>query len=403
MNQKDVRSGTSFWRVTGSDPVTCPPLQESTHCDVAIIGGGITGALISETLSRLGMNVVILDQGEMGLGSTAGSTGLLQYEVDTPLVELITKVGEPAAVSAYRQGVRAVVELESLAGELGLQTQFSRRSTLCLASSAAEIPDLRQEFECRRHFGFDVQWLEESLLFEGWGLRAPAALRSEGDGEVNPYQLTQALIRRALAQGARAFGETRVSDLHEGPMHVVVRTSKGEVIANSVVIATGYFASSFLSENDVTLKTTYATVGQQPVPDQIWSDKCLIWETARPYFYARQTGAGTAMIGGEDTPYADDHADEHLLAEKARRLSRQFEKLFPRTQFSPECVWAGTFAETKDGLPFIGRPPGRERVYAALGYGGNGITFSTIAARLLGDSLMGRAENEEAAPYRFGR
>ena len=117
--------------------------------------------------------------------------------------------------------------------------------------------------------------------------------------------------------------------------------------------------------------------------------RCLIWETARPYFYARQTDDGRALIGGEDTPFADDHEQAGLLVAKAERLAVRFEPFFPGVHFEPEYRWAGTFAETKDGLPYIGPPPGHERIYFALGYGGNGITFSMIAARLLTDLFSG--------------
>jgi glycine/D-amino acid oxidase-like deaminating enzyme len=396
VEQKAVRSGDSYWRDTGPAPLRCPPLQETTRCESLIIGGGVTGALIADALSRAGLDVIVVDQGAIGLGSTAASTGLLQYEVDSPLVELIRKVGEADAVLAYRRGLQAIDELEALSSELGLQDNFARRSTLCLASSLTDVPELFREFECRRDFGFAVQWLTPQLLKEICGIEAPAALRSEGDAEVDPYRLTQELIRHAQDQGARTFGETKITNLYEGPKEVVATTPQGEIVAKSVIVATGYFAHAFLHDSRVTLKTTYATVGTSPVPENIWPDRSLIWETARPYFYARQTPDGHAMIGGEDTAHANDHVNEDLLAHKTALLTQRFQRLFPGSEFQPAHRWAGTFAETNDGLPFIGLPKGRERIFAALGYGGNGITFSMIAARLLADLVVGRSNAEEA-------
>lgn len=402
MSQTAVRSGTPFWRLSGLDPIPCPPLRDSIQCDVAVIGAGITGSLVADVLSREGMDVVVLDQGEVGLGSTAGSTGLLLYEVDVPLRELISKVGESAAVGAYREGLDAINRLEGLAGDLTISNDFARRSSLYLASSLKDVPDLREEFECRRYFGFDVEWLDEALLAEGWGLRAPAALLSKGDAEINPYRMTQGLMLKAIAQGARAYGETRVTKLQEGPTRVMLDIPEGEVSARAVVIATGYFARPFVAEDLVSLKTTYAAVGQSPVSKEVWSDRSVIWETARPYFYGRQTSDGLAMIGGQDTAFSDDHTDESQLIAKAELLSQHFQKLFPGATFTPDCIWGGTFAETKDGLPLIGRIPGYDHVYGALGYGGNGITFSTIAAGMIRDLILG-VENESGAKYRFDR
>jgi glycine/D-amino acid oxidase-like deaminating enzyme len=65
-------------------------------------------------------------------------------------------------------------------------------------------------------------------------------------------------------------------------------------------------------------------------------------------------------------------------------------------------AWAGTFGETKDGLPYIGVHPRFPHVYFALCYGGNGITFSVIAAEILRDDFI-RRTNRDARLFRFGR
>ena len=65
--------------------------------------------------------------------------------------------------------------------------------------------------------------------------------------------------------------------------------------------------------------------------------------------------------------------------------------LWPRADASCEYQWAGTFDTTSDGLPLIGPVAGHKGIYAAYGYGGNGITFSFLAARLLGDLIAGSA------------
>jgi glycine/D-amino acid oxidase-like deaminating enzyme len=56
----------------------------------------------------------------------------------------------------------------------------------------------------------------------------------------------------------------------------------------------------------------------------------------------------------------------------------------------------------RDGLAYIGQLADRPNVYFALGYGGNGITFSVIAAQLISDLYCGRP-NADAAVFRFER
>ncbi len=108
------------------------------------------------------------------------------------------------------------------------------------------------------------------------------------------------------------------------------------------------------------------------------------------------------MIGGADSAFASDHQRDGKLQSSTLRLIRSFQKYFPRIPFDLEFAWAGTFAETKDGLAYIGSPPSRPFAYFALGYGGNGITFSMIAAKLITDLFLGRM-NPDAGVFRFGR
>lgn len=402
MHQADLRSGVSFWQAVGPPPAVFPQLNADLSCDVAVVGGGITGALVSRLLVEQGLATVLVDREQPGCGSTAASTGLLQYQVDTPLVELIAKVGESHAVHAYRRGLVAINELEAIWNSLGRACDFARRKTLYLASSSADAEALQLEHECRRHFGFDVAHLERDGLREFSGIEAPAALYTSGDAEIDPYCFTQAVLARGREKGLAIYHGGDIRGFTEADGHVILRGKEHVIRCRAAVFATGYAAHDFLPGGPGTLHTTYAAVSE-PLPTAgKWPDGCLIWETARPYFYARQTADGRALVGGGDTDGPFDHENPNLLAQKIKLLQQRFETMFSGVRFQPAYVWAGTFAETKDGMPYIGRLPGRQSVYCALGYGGNGITFSMIAARLLTDLILQRP-NDDAEVFRFER
>ena len=72
-------------------------------------------------------------------------------------------------------------------------------------------------------------------------------------------------------------------------------------------------------------------------------------------------------------------------------MTERLAELWPIADPASEFRWAGTFDTTRDGLPLIGPVAGAKGVYAAYGYGGNGITFSFLAAQLLGDLIAGSA------------
>src|SRR4029434_9404128 len=92
--EMDLKTGDLYWpRLAGSRTDRYPPPDRDVRCDVAVIGGGVTGALTAYHLARAGAGVVVLDRRAIGCGSTSASTGLLQYEIDTPLYKLIDLLG----------------------------------------------------------------------------------------------------------------------------------------------------------------------------------------------------------------------------------------------------------------------------------------------------------------------
>jgi glycine/D-amino acid oxidase-like deaminating enzyme len=127
-----------------------------------------------------------------------------------------------------------------------------------------------------------------------------------------------------------------------------------------------------------------------------------MWETARPYLYMRTTSDGRILVGGEDVPFRNPKARDALLKRKIQKVQKRFSELYPEISLEAAYTWAGTFGETQDGLPFIGKTPEYPNAYFALGYGGNGITYSLIAAELLRDALLGE-NNPDATIFRFDR
>jgi glycine/D-amino acid oxidase-like deaminating enzyme len=107
-------------------------------------------------------------------------------------------------------------------------------------------------------------------------------------------------------------------------------------------------------------------------------------------------------MGGGDRPFATAHRQDRLVSRQTARLQSQFTRLFPRIPIDVDWRWGGTFGETKDGLPYIGTVPQFPHGYFALGYGGNGITFSLIAANLLLDLYLQR-RNPDLEVFRFDR
>ena len=108
------------------------------------------------------------------------------------------------------------------------------------------------------------------------------------------------------------------------------------------------------------------------------------------------------MMGGEDEDFRDPVRRDKLIPRKTERLQHKFKALFPHLDLEVAFAWAGTFGETKDGLAYIDQSPDLPHSWFALGYGGNGITYSILAAEIIRDAIR-RHPNPYADLFRFDR
>src|SRR3954469_12439700 len=99
----DLLSSCPFWPIRDGLPAQFPRLEKDVSCDVAVIGAGVSGALVAWHLRQAGFDTVVLDRREAAHGSTAGNTGLLVYELDVPLAQLARQFGSDGAVRVYRR------------------------------------------------------------------------------------------------------------------------------------------------------------------------------------------------------------------------------------------------------------------------------------------------------------
>lgn len=397
---QDLHSGLPFWLVADKLSAGHAALDEDLTADVVVIGGGITGALCSYAFSKAGIPNVVLDTRTICTGSTCASTALLQYEIDTPLHRLVELVGERDAVASYRLSVHAVERLKAIADEIGF-VQFTSRQSIQYASRPSHAKRLQREFDVRRSHGLPVEFLDADAVGALLPFRPAAALRCDTAAETDPVAFAHTLFQESLRLGAVLHEHTTVVEVKEVKNGVELRTEKGHRIqAKYVVYATGYETVGNLPKDVVDLNSTYAQI-TAPM-EAPWSDNLLLWETATPYLYMRTAPEGRVIIGGRDEPFRSPKLRDALLTKKTTALQRDFLKLFPDAAFKTEFSWCGTFGSTKDGLPYIDHAPHAPRCFYALGMGGNGITFSTLAAELIRDRILGRVVPEMDL-FRFDR
>jgi glycine/D-amino acid oxidase-like deaminating enzyme len=400
----DTKSGYPFWVVKNGLLASYPALERDLHCDVLVVGGGITGALVADHLSRHGHDVAIIEQRDIGWGSTAASTALIQYEIDTHMTELAELYGEATAALAYTSCVDAVEQICALALDLR-DVGLVRSGSLYLAHSSRDSRRLVDEQKLRTRYGVPSKVLSSEQIRERFGIQASTALYTRVAGAIDPYRFTCRLLARAHRRGVGVYDRTRVARIEPTPRGVTVHTDRGVVIrARTVILAAGYETQRWLSKRVARNRSTYACISD-PLPARLLGPlaRTLIWEAARPYHYLRTTTDHRVLVGGEDDAVDIPARRDRLVHKRERALVEYVAKLLPSVPYVPAFAWAGTFAETTDGLPYFGAHAELgPRVLFAMAYGGNGITYSLLGATLL-RALIERRPHPLTSLFAFSR
>jgi glycine/D-amino acid oxidase-like deaminating enzyme len=170
-------------------------------------------------------------------------------------------------------------------------------------------------------------------------------------------------------------------------------TKGGEVITcRKAVFATGYEVVGGISRDAFDIVSSWAIATKPIAPEQLWPTRCLIWEAADPYLYLRATADNRILAGGEDSGLTDADRREAAIPAKGDKLIRKVRRLLKMPDLEIDYAWAGAFADSPTGLPVFKELPDLPGVFAILGCGGNGITFSVIAADVVKAWVKGRSD-----------
>lgn len=400
----DLKSNEPFWLLKNGLIASYPSLKSDEDCEVLIVGGGITGSLIAHQMIEDGYRTILIDKREICNGSTSATTSMLQYEIDVPLSELIEKVGKNGAVKSYQACSDAIDKIEKLSEEIRSDAGFKRKKSLYFASNKSDILWLKNEFETRKKTGFKVKWLEPEEILEKFGFKNTyGGIISAQGASIDAFKLAHELYKLNIKKGLKIFDKTEMKSVQYHKGYNLVSTVNGPTIrAKKIIYCIGYESKNLIKENFVDLKSTYAIVSEiDKIKFRNITD-ILVWNTDKPYLYLRTTDDGRMLIGGGDEDFYDAGKRDALLDKKEKEILKALKKIKPDYHFYTDFVWAGTFGETKDGLPYIGTHEKFKNSFFVLGFGGNGITFS-VAGMEMASLFMKNKKHPLSKYFKFGR
>ena len=387
-----LKSSEPFWLVKNGIINSYPSLREELETEILIVGGGITGSLIAHQCIKDGYKTTLIDRREIGHGSTSATTSMLQYEIDIPLYKLKDQIGKKAAEESYWACYKSIDTLELIVKEIKSDCGFKKKESLYFAAFKKDVAGLKKEFEARKNIGMPVKWLEAAEIDSQFQIKnSCGGILSEQGASIDGFKLAHDILAYNHKKGLKIFDKTDIKKVTYLETGVHVLTEHGTTIkAKKLIYCNGFESTEIIKDNFVKLLSTYAMVGERFEDDQSHLNNTLFWNTAEPYIYMRTTDDNRLLIGGEDEEFVDANKRDSLLTDKATKLTKYLNKILPNYDFRMDFVWAGTFGETKDGLPYIGEHPDFKSTYFVLGFGGNGITFSVIGMDLIAEMLKNK-------------
>ena len=390
----DIRSNEPFWLIKNAFPNSYPSLQKSISSEVLVVGAGITGALIAYQLLKEGKKVIMVDRRDVCNGSTAASTSILQYEIDVPLHKLIEQVGLTCAVTSYKDCEKAIVEIKKISEKIGSKCGYLTQKSVYFTSSKKDMDFLKKEFEARKENGFKVKWLSKEDCLK-LGLKAYGAIESSSGAVMDVYHFANDLLNYCASKGVQIYDRTEIKSIKTKNGKTIATTQNDFPIeVDEVVHCTGYESTETIKEKVVNLKSTFALASEayETLPKAFKNR--IYWNTDAPYLYFRLTDDNRVIMGGGDRDFKNALRRDALLPRKEKELTKKFKKCFPDIPFVEDYSWAGTFGETKDGLPYFGKTDPKKNEHYILGFGGNGITFSVMGMEAVVHSI-----NKTPHPY----
>jgi glycine/D-amino acid oxidase-like deaminating enzyme len=385
----------------GAPPDDDGPITQDTDADVVIIGSGSTGISTALYLAQEhGIRAVVLEANQTSWGCSSRSGGQGQNASGRlKRSQWIERWGLDVAKALDKEIRSGFENFRSLSTQIDCDAFDGGH--LYLAHRPEKLDYLRAETQVMREtFGYDTRMLtSEEIRRDYCDERETAGgmLEAEGIG-IHPLKFTFGLIRKARSLGAKIHPASPVQgwETINGVHHL--RTPGGTVRAKRVAVCTGGYTGQALNpmlKNKVMPILSNSCVTRELTDAEMkacnFRSKTFLTDTRTLRFYYRllgtETGGHRLQLGSRSAVTGADAEDPVHLKLLTDAIARKFP---PLAGIKIDFSWWGWVDVSHDMMPRIARPDPSQTVWYAVGYGGNGVSFSTWAGKRLAERVAGK-------------
>jgi sarcosine oxidase subunit beta len=345
--------------------------------DAVVIGGGILGVSTAYHLAKLGFGkVVVLEKFTLASGSTGKSAAVVRTFYSNDVFVKLAK--------------RGLEMFEHFSEELGEDVGFKRIGYMVITDQPSTVDRVleiqhRHGLKSEKLSPADVKKMMPHMYVDD----IAAAGYEPQSGFADPHLTVMALVQKGRERGLSTFQKCEVRKINvQGSKIESVATTRGVISTPVVVNAGGPWAARVHQFPDIPLSLRLSREQDCVLdPPEAFKNNPVVSDAVLGS-YCRSDSGGRLLAGvgypKEEEPVDPDHYDERADQNFIDSVSAKLVKRFPSlSQAKFLHGWAGMYTITPDWHPIVGKAPGIDGYYLAVG--GSGHSFKTGPA--IGESL----------------
>ena len=389
---------TSYW--TDTAPAFDGAADEfGRQYDVAIVGGGFTGLSAARHLAKAGKRVAVLEARRVGNGASGRNGGHLNNGMAHGFAAFAQRFGADRAKALYHLYDASIDFIEALVSEEKITCDFRRSGKLKFASKLAHVASLRESFDLiHKEVDQDTAFIDKSDLGDELiSEAAHAAMLYRKSAMMHMGRYLAGLAGAAAGHGADIFEDTPVTGRILENGYWRLETSKGEVRAKDLIVATGGYSGQYGSAfGEFTRRFV-------PIGSFILATRPMTEAEIAATMPGRRTYVNTLNVGSYFRLSPDNRlifggrarfsakSDPRSDTASGQILRRTMEKMFPVLRnIEADYCFGGLVDMTRDRLPRAGQMGG---AWYAMGFSGHGAQLSSLMGARLADCILNRGEN----------
>ena len=371
------------------------------------MGAGFTGLAAARTLALRGVSVAVLEAETLGWGASSRNAGMVLTGMKLPVPTLISRYGRELVHRMYAASLASIDCVEKIVTDEKIDCNFSRCGHLEVASKQSHFDDYEEQAALiQREFNRQLSIIPKSDLRSEIGSDIYfGGMVDERSVSVNPARYVVGLAQAAQRAGAQLFDHTRVEKIEQqsnsGTRGFRLQTTKGSVVANEVILASGAYTTSAAP----TLRKKVIPIGSYILVTEILPEALahelsprnrMIYDSMHFTHYYRLTPDRRLLFGGRAAFFPET---TNTVNQSAEILYRDMLQIYPQLRpIQAECVWGGSLDFTLDVMPHAGQLDG---MHYAVGYAGHGVAAATYFGTKIAEAICGDANGRHGIDLPF--